>query len=374
MKIAIEAQRIFRKHKHGMDMVALETIRNLQVLDKENEYFICVKPGEDSGVLDLKDNFHLIEVGGVSYPDWEQYYLPKALKKIKPDLVHFTSNTASFKHPGKRVITLHDIIYLEVQAEKSGKAYQRLGNVYRKWVVPPVVKKADAIITVSNFEKETIFNHFGAEVAPKLSVIYNGAAPHFFKAYSEDDFSPYRKQYGISGDFLFFLGNTDPKKNVRNVMKALKLLRQKGVLTMPLVMPDYGKEHLQKVLSEIEASDLMEDIILTGYIPNTDLPLFYQNCKLFLYPSLRESFGIPLVEALAGGANVLTANTSSMPEIGGDVVQYCDPKSAESIAEGIKSGLSKSSITKEAKQERASEFTWQETARKTLEVYKRVLG
>ena len=112
MKIAIEAQRIFRKEKHGMDYVALETIRELQKIDKQNEYFILVSPGDDI-CLQESANVHIVTVNWPSYPLWEQIGLPLALRKIKPDLLHCTSNTAPVYGNIPLVLTLHDIIFLE---------------------------------------------------------------------------------------------------------------------------------------------------------------------------------------------------------------------------------------------------------------------
>ena len=112
MKIAIEAQRIFRTNKHGMDFVALETIRELQKIDHENEYFIFVAPGEDR-CLEESENVHIIELKCPTYPLWEQVALPRAVKKIMPDLLHCTSNTAPLQCPVPLILTLHDIIYLE---------------------------------------------------------------------------------------------------------------------------------------------------------------------------------------------------------------------------------------------------------------------
>ena len=118
MKIAIEAQRIFRPNKHGMDFVALETIRELQKMDHENEYFIFISPGEDR-CLESSDNVHIIELKCPTYPLWEQMALPRAVKSIKPDLLHCTSNTAPLHCPVPLVLTLHDIIYLEKRQSSS---------------------------------------------------------------------------------------------------------------------------------------------------------------------------------------------------------------------------------------------------------------
>ena len=121
MKIAIEAQRIFRPNKHGMDFVALETIRELQKMDHENEYFIFVSPGEDK-CLESSDNVHIIELKCPTYPLWEQVALPRAVKSIKPDLLHCTSNTAPLHCPVPLVLTLHDIIsvsYTHLRAHET---------------------------------------------------------------------------------------------------------------------------------------------------------------------------------------------------------------------------------------------------------------
>lgn len=140
MKIAIEAQRIFRKEKHGMDYVALETIRELQKIDQQNEYFILVSPGDDV-CLQESANMHIVTVNWPSYPLWEQIGLPLALKKIKPDLLHCTSNTAPVWGNAPLILTLHDIIFLEQQAARNKSLYQSLGRVYRRLVVPRILPR-----------------------------------------------------------------------------------------------------------------------------------------------------------------------------------------------------------------------------------------
>ena len=113
MKIGIEGQRIFRKKKHGMDIVALELIRNLQLIDTENEYFIFVKPDEDNTILTETPNFKIIELKGGFYPIWEQIALPRAAKKYGCEILHCTSNTAPIFSTIPLVTILHDIIYME---------------------------------------------------------------------------------------------------------------------------------------------------------------------------------------------------------------------------------------------------------------------
>ena len=172
MRIAIEAQRIFRTNKHGMDFVALETIRSLQKLDRENEYFILVAPGEDV-CLQESPNFHIVIIKGGIYPVWEQIALPKAVRRINPDLLHCTSNTAPVFCKTPIVLTLHDIIFLEKKNVANKSIYQNLGRIYRRFVVPLVLKKCRMVITVSEYEKKRISDviHMSSE---KLTALNNG--------------------------------------------------------------------------------------------------------------------------------------------------------------------------------------------------------
>lgn len=150
MKIAIEAQRIFRKEKHGMDYVALETIREIQKIDRQNEYFILVSPGEDR-CLQESDNMHIVQIDYPSYPLWEQIGLPSTLKKIQPDLLHCTGNTAPLWCHTPLILTLHDIIFLEPKQGKNQSVYQKLGRCYRRFVVPRILNKCRKIITVTHW-------------------------------------------------------------------------------------------------------------------------------------------------------------------------------------------------------------------------------
>lgn len=125
MRIAIEAQRIFRKDKHGMDFVILETLKELQKRKDGNEYYVFVAPGED-WCLEESENLHIIELRCPTYPLWEQIALPQAVRKLKADLLHCTSNTAPLWCPVPLVLTLHDIIYLEPRQHRSPSFYQEM--------------------------------------------------------------------------------------------------------------------------------------------------------------------------------------------------------------------------------------------------------
>lgn len=329
MRIGIEAQRIFRKEKHGMDMMAVELIKNLQHLDQTNEYFIFVNPDEDGEVIQPGHNFTVVPLKRSPYPVWEQVFLARAAKKYRLDLLHCTSNTAPIILDVPLILTLHDIIYLEKLDWKSGSWYQRLGNLYRRWNVPVIVKKAARILTVSKFEEKRIRTHF--KLGPgKVEVVYNGIGKHFRRL---DDLvaEKRRKQLGLPERYTLFLGNTDPKKNLYGLVDALKILDERGELTITCVITDLKEEVLLPILKERNAENIREKIHLTDYVLNKDMPVLYNNALFFLYISLRESFGLPILEAMACGCPVLTSTTSSMPEIAGDAAILVDPTDSEAI-------------------------------------------
>ncbi len=376
MRIGIEAQRIFRKKKHGMDMVALELIKQLQILDKVNEYFIFVNNVEDIDVLPKTSNFNIVQVKPSPYPVWEQYHLPKAVKEHQVDILHCTSNTAPISLNVPLILTLHDIIYLEKWNFTQGTSYQIVGNLYRRWNVPIVVKNAKHILTVSNFERDRITSHFKFN-QNQVSTAYNGVGKHFAPITDQAELLRIKELYHLPDDYIFFLGNTDPKKNVIGVLKALSILKRKGQLKSKLLMLDINRNYLSNLMKQINDESLMDDIVFSGYVPNKDLPAIYNQASLFLYPSLRESFGIPLLEAMACGAPLITSNTSSMPEIADDAALFVDPFNANEIADAIMKLQSNDDLKKELAAngfKRVENFTWENNAKQTLEWYKNIAG
>ena len=375
MRIAIEGQRLYRQKKHGMDFVALELIRSLQKIDKTNEYFVFVKPDEDK-CLENTENFHIIELNGKTYPFWEQYALPKAVEKYNCDVLHCTSNTAPVKHSFPLVVTVHDIIYLESISvfKKGGTLYQKMGNMYRRWNVPKVINSAEAVITVSEFEKSTMSKKF-PEYVNKIHAIYNGVSEHFKHVSDEKHIREIREKYNLPEKFIFYLGNTDPKKNTPNVLKAYGDYVKQVSSPLPLVMIDLGADFMTNILKENKTPDLMEHIQISGYIENTDLPAIYSVASLFLYPSLRESFGIPALEAMRCGVPLITSNTSSMPEVSGDAAYFIDPFNPGEITGAIIEILENKSLQNELVKkgyERSARFSWTNMAREVLELYENI--
>ena len=328
MRIAIEAQRIFRTNKHGMDFVALESIRELQKIDKENEYFIFVSPGEDH-CLEETDNVHIIEVKCPTYPLWEQVALPRNVSKIKPDLLHCTSNTAPLNCPVPLVLTLHDIIFLEPRQGGNKSWYQNMGWYYRRMVVPRILPQCRKIITVSRFECDRIREALRLP-KDKITAIYNGYSEHFHPL---PEISSITHKYINNDDYIFFLGNTDPKKNVARTLKAYSLYLKHSEKKRPLLIADLSEDKLDAILREQR------------------------------------------IEAMACGTPVITGNTSAMPEIAGEGGILVDPLSEKEIADKILY-LERDQIFYQNQIEyglnRVKRFSWSQTAENLLTLYKTI--
>jgi len=259
MRIGIEAQRLFRPHKHGMDRVALELILNLQVIDKENEYFIFVKPDQDKSVIQPTANFKIIEIPGGSYPWWEQFKLPKAAKAYNCDLLHCTSNTAPYFGKTPLVTTLHDIIYMEGSWLKlllnKASLYQKFGNLYRRIIVAKVVKNSSRIITVSHFEKENITRFFKLK-NKTIETVHNGVNENFNTKIDEDHLRKVKTAYQLPEDYILHIGNKDPRKNTKGVLLAFNDFVKLPTVSYKLVILGYKEADLKMMLNEIGATHL----------------------------------------------------------------------------------------------------------------------
>ena len=370
MRIGIEAQRIFRKNKHGMDYVVLQEIREIQKIDTKNEYFVFVAPGEDKCLEDTR-NVHILEIGGNFYPLWEQVTLPKVANELNLDILHCTSNTAPIRCKIPLILTLHDIIFLEPRDKNNKSLYQNMGWLYRRLVVPKILKKCERIITVSNFEKDNIISKLNIPET-QMAMIYNGYND-WFKPVNDTE-NVYQKYIEKPG-YFFFLGNTDPKKNTERTLIAYSNYLKQSSVKRKLLMADLDKAYLNGIVERNHIENILPSIVMPGYIVNSDLPYIYNNAFAFLYTSLRESFGIPLLEAMACGTPVITSNTSSMPEIGGKDAILINPESPDEMTEKMLQLERDQDFYNQQKKiglERAQLFSWKETAEQLLIVYESV--
>jgi glycosyltransferase involved in cell wall biosynthesis len=227
---------------------------------------------------------------------------------------------------------------------------------------------------VSEFERERIAEFF--RMSPlKLRAVYNGVGEHFRVFSDPVEISGFRKKFTLPDHYIFFLGNTVQKKNTPGTLKAFAMFREKVGVDIPLVMLDFDRADLLQILQEIGEPGLIDHIYLTGYVSNNELPGIYSLADMFLYPSFRESFGIPILEAQKCGTPVVTSNTSSMPEIAGDGALIIDPFKPDEICAAmlrihsdavLRQDLIARGLVNSAK------FSWRAMAESVLSIYEEV--
>lgn len=354
-----------------MEVVGMELVKAIQELDKTNEYLLFAREDKFSEGLAPTSNFQFQKLRSISYADWEQVILPRAVKRMGIDLLHCTSNTGPVSSPVPMILTLHDIIYLE-NLNFKGSNYQNFGNLYRRIVVPRLVEKSALVITVSEFEKRLIRERFQVP-EEKVRVVYNGVEARFHRKHSEQELAAFRERYKLPSQFMLFLGNLAPKKNTLNVVKAYMHYCRQHRSVLPMVMLDYERDAVAGILNQLKGGDCISHFHFPGYISPVEMPLAYQAADLFLYPSLRESFGMPILESMASGTPVITSNTSSMPEVAGNSAFYVDPFSYYDISRGINAVLSNSTLRHqliESGYQRAMKFNWSNAAAEMIRLYK----
>lgn len=374
MRIGIEVQRLFRKKRFGIEISALELLRELYKLNTRHELIVLAKDGDNNEFLKDHPEFNVRKVGGKFFVDFEQLYLPIAARREKLDVLHCTGNTTPVFSSVPIVQTLHDVIFMD-PIPKTDSAYQRFGNYYRRVVVPIVSRKSDVIITVSEYEKKRIVERLRL-AEDKIHVIHNGIATQFRKHEDKQVLQTFVRKYNLPETYILFIGNSAHRKNPERALEAYaRYCNATGEASLALVTPGLSRDFVDQHLKSIQQEHVQNRVHTPGYIDSEDLPLLYSCSSVFLFPSLSEGFGMPILEAMASGIPVVTSNISAMPEIAGQAARLVDPYDAEAMALALTQVLSNSSERAELVAKglrRAEEFRWSKVAERTLEIYERV--
>ncbi len=359
-----------------MDIVALETVKRLQYLDKLNTYILFCFDDQEGYTLESSANFQIVKIPRAPSPIIEQCILPFLALKYKLDVLHSTGNTSPLFLHCKRLVTLHDIIYLEKRDDlKGGSLYQQIGKKYRRFIVPRIIRKAEGLVTVSQNEKRIILDRL-PELTGRLTVIPNAVSMHFMPKPAETTLSVSLKYKLPNHPFIFFLGNTDPKKNTLNVLKAYHAYVKKHGSALKLVIADLSRAVTNRLIDKYNLDEIRDHVYITNYVKHEDMPDIYNQARLFLYPSLRESFGLPILESMACGTPVITSGNHAMPETAGNAAIFINPESPQSIADAIHRLNSNESLRKqliESGQRRIQEFSWNQSVFNLIKIYQAVL-
>jgi glycosyltransferase involved in cell wall biosynthesis len=259
-------------------------------------------------------------------------------------------------------VTIHDLTDLRV------KKYGLLRTAYRSLVNLIAAHVADHVVTVSENSKRDIVRLLHIPES-KVSVVYNGVSEDFHPLDHKECKDYLESTYSITGEFLLAPGGLSRNKNVPGLLAAMRLLKQKGRLEKLVLLGDTEDREAKYVASDLHQAKLDGTVVLPGFVPREDLPAFYNAALLVAYPTLYEGFGMPVLEAMACGTPVVTSNNSSLPEVAGDAALLVNPRSPEEIADAIQRLLRDETLRADLSTRgllRARQFTWEQTARKTL--------
>jgi glycosyltransferase involved in cell wall biosynthesis len=268
----------------------------------------------------------------------------------------------------KTVTTIPDIAY-----EHFPEAFPRTQRLWMKQLIRSSAVKADHIITVSEYSKRDIAHTYGVR-EEKITVTYEGASEEFHPHDRGHARETLARNYEINGVFILYLGRLQGRKNLARVVEAYARVRAAG-LPHKLVLAGKRDSLFDPVLARIRELNIADDVVLPGYVAAEDVPLFYSAAEVFIYPSLFEGFGLPVVEAMACGTPVITSQGSSLEEVAGDAALLVDPLSEDSIAKALLQILQDDQMRVRLRQaglERSQFFNFEKTARQTMDVYEQV--
>jgi glycosyltransferase involved in cell wall biosynthesis len=303
---------------------------------------------------------------------WEQFLQPLALRQAGVDLLHALAFVAPVAAPCPVVITIYDLSFL-----RYPDAFRPLNRWYLSAFTARSVRRARAIITISESTRQDVINLLGAP-PERVHTIYCGVDPAF-RPLPAAEVAAFKASRGLPDTFILFLGTLEPRKNVDGLIRAYARWRQLDPTAPPLIVAGGKGWYYTKVFQLVEALELTGAVHFPGYVPQSELPQWFNAASLFVYPSHFEGFGLPVLEAMACGTPVITSTVSSLPEVTGadGAAVLVDPTQPDMLAQAMAQLLSqpdrRAAMAAQGRV-RAAGFQWEQTARETVAVYQKVLA
>jgi glycosyltransferase involved in cell wall biosynthesis len=297
--------------------------------------------------------------------------LSRRLRRDRPDLVH-VQYTAPVGCPVPVVVSVHDVSFLD------HPAYFPLPRALQlRWTVRRTIRSAARILTPSEFSRRAIMKAYGLD-EEAVTVVPNAVSTAFRPMAREHAAARIESKFGIPAPFILNVGDLQPRKNQEGLIRACaELVRCYPGLPHHLVLVGQEGWHGSRARKAAERSGVRERIHFPGFVSDEDLLLFYGACEVFVFPSFYEGFGLPILEAMACGRAVASSNTSAIPEVADAAAILFDPASTEEMARAIRDLILIRELRLRMERlglQRASAFSWEKTARKTLEAYYEVAG
>ena len=365
MNIGIDAH-MLGHNETGNETYILELVRAL-AQQKTNDTFFVYAEQLDALPREVHDAPHMRVMHYKTRSSVVRLLreLPERAARDQLDVLHLSYN-APLTLPAScaLVLTIHDISF-----EEHPEWFPRKLRAFLKWSVRRSAQMARAILTDTECARADLVRLY--RLPPeKITVTHYAADARFHPIADTRALAAIRAKYKTSDHFVLAVGNMQPRKNLARLMQAFAQVKRAHKIEHKLVLVGQQLWLAQEVLEQ--ARLLGDDVILTGYVPDADLPLLYNAADVFCYPSLYEGFGLPVLEAMACGTAVITSNTSSLPEVAGDAALLVNPYAVDEIANALHQILTNRARREQLQLEgiaRARLFSWERTARQTEQVY-----
>ena len=376
MRIGIDYRPVLRPNSRRRGIGKFTARQIEHVLQTSDHDFVLYTIGSERPTLAGKVTWReLPQVRRLSRLNWllDRFRLHNWIHSDGLDLYHATEVTALPKRCScPLVVTVHDVIPLVYWAQMKTRipVDYRIGlkHAYNRTGI------ADRIITISESARQDICSHLGIG-EEKVEVVYPGCNALFRPVEPDTARERLKSKHEIEGSFLFYVGGSDFRKNLDFLITGFAQVREQGYAgSLVLAGETFRTEipEVQELTRKIQELDLENWVLCPGYVEDNDLPAFYSASDLFVFPSLYEGFGLPVLEALACGAPVLASDRSSIPEVGGSVVEYFDPERLEDLVARVLELLEnpeRLGQMRAAGPERAAQFSWEENARAVTSIY-----
>lgn len=366
MKIAFDLRRI-KNPGIGRYMKCL--VEAVVESAPEHQYLLILPPGEEDAVVCRGDGVEKLTPPMKYYSLREQIDLPRILRKHQADLLHSPHFNLPLVRVCPYVVTIHDVIYLACREDLPS----RLGRLYYRAMMGAAVKRADRIITDSEYSKRDTQRFFDIDEA-RMDVIYPGVDQTIRKTVESVKKREVQDRYGIVSSYLIYTGIYKLRKNHAGLLKSFKVFLEKGgdaQLVIAGPMAD-GEATLRKMATDLGVA---ERVIFTGFVPDGDLPALYSGAQVYACPSLYEGFGFTVLEAMACGVPVVCSKETSLPEVAGAAALYADARNPQEFGNALyqayrDQGLRAMLVSKGTSN--VQRFQWRRAAEQTLAVYEKV--
>lgn len=372
MRIGIDGNEANVERKVGISEYSFELIKQFSFLKREDIFWkIYLKSEKNDDFPSISKNWTYSIFGPSKL--WTQIALPLNLYKDsnRPHVFFSPGHYAPRFSPVPTVISIMDLAFFHFPEYFTKKDLTQLHN----WTSYSV-KQAKRVITISQATRSDIIKLYGI-TGEKISVIYPGIKEES-NIVNNISMSEIKSKYNISQEYILFVGTLQPRKNIEKLIESFSLLLRKNEsenTKLQLVIVGKKGWKYESILSAPKRFGISERVKFLDFVPDEELASLYRHAQLFVFPSLYEGFGLPVLEAMKHGCPVLTSNISSLPEAGGDAAIYCDPENSKDIAEKIEKIIKDSSLRKEMIEKgykHIKNFSWEKAAKQTLAVLEEV--